>query len=535
MADQSSEKTLQPPADPLAETFLSKIKRLLFGETETSKRNSKDYQYGCCFIILSIIFSFSTMGCIIMWFTDLYLDSILNQMTLKEDTELYQAWKNPPVKPLICVHIFNYTNMDAYTKGQDSKIHVNETGPYCYRETLEKTNVKFYPNGTVSYGDRRTHVFEEKNSTGSMDDILIVPNLPLISAVAMTKDAPSLIQMVVVATLESFYSSTMLNVQAHEFLFGYDDKFISLIRGAVKFLNKEMPFEKFGILAMRAAETKERITVRTGSEDLNSIGVVTAVNGQEKLTAWDDDECNRVDGSDGMFFPRHEINRSAKLYLFHKNLCRRLPLVFEDEVDFQDGVMGMRFHPPPNVYNTTGSCYCKDGVCPPVGVFDVSPCSMGAPIMMSFPHFLNAEPSVTAHLEGIHPDASRHDFFIDVQPILGFTLGTVSRIQLNLQIRKSQRISLLKEFDDGTILPVVWFEVTADRLPPDLFKMIYHASVTVPLIQHLLKWGMLVTCVSSACGVLMCRPRRKPTPNTTTLAVVSPPTSEIIILRLTSV
>lgn len=46
-------------------------------------------------------------------------------------------------------------------------------------------------------------------------------------------------------------------------------------------------------------------------------------------------------------------------------------------VQFQDGVMGMRFHVPPDVYNTTGTCYCKNGKCPPVGVFDISPCAMG--------------------------------------------------------------------------------------------------------------------------------------------------------------
>lgn len=37
--------------------------------------------------------------------------------------------------------------------------------------------------------------------------------------------------------------------------------------------------------------------------------------------------------------------------------------------------------------------------------------------MMSFPHFLNADPSVTAHLEGLHPDPEKHDFFIDIQPV----------------------------------------------------------------------------------------------------------------------
>jgi hypothetical protein len=42
---------------------------------------------------------------------------------------------------------------------------------------------------------------------------------------------------------------------------------------------------------------------------------------------------------------------------------------------------------------------------------------VGVPIMMSYPHFMNAEPSVTEIFEGLHPDAKRHDFFIDIQPV----------------------------------------------------------------------------------------------------------------------
>lgn len=45
---------------------------------------------------------------------------------------------------------------------------------------------------------------------------------------------------------------------------------------------------------------------------------------------------------------------------------------------FQDGVMAMRFHAAPNVYDTEGTCYCPDpDNCSPQGVFDLSPCAMG--------------------------------------------------------------------------------------------------------------------------------------------------------------
>lgn len=54
-------------------------------------------------------------------------------MTIREGSEVYEAWRKPPVKPLICVHIFNYTNFDDFKKGIDDKIRIKEVGPYCYR------------------------------------------------------------------------------------------------------------------------------------------------------------------------------------------------------------------------------------------------------------------------------------------------------------------------------------------------------------------------------------------------------------------
>lgn len=48
------------------------------------------------------------------------------------------------------------------------------------RETLERINVRFHDNGTMSYNERRTHVFEPTLSGGGEDDVLVVPNLPFL-------------------------------------------------------------------------------------------------------------------------------------------------------------------------------------------------------------------------------------------------------------------------------------------------------------------------------------------------------------------
>lgn len=57
------------------------------------------------------------------------------------------------------------------------------------------------------------------------------------------------------------------------------------------------------------------------------------MNGEDSLGVWSDPECNRIDGSDGAFFPRHTLNETATIYLFHKNMCRKVPFVYEKDVN----------------------------------------------------------------------------------------------------------------------------------------------------------------------------------------------------------
>jgi hypothetical protein len=38
----------------------------------------------------------------------------------------------------------------------------------------------------------------------------------------------------------------------------------------------------------------------------------------------------------------------------------------------------------------------------------------GAPVMMSFPHFYLAEPSLLEAVEGLKPDPEKHDGFLDI-------------------------------------------------------------------------------------------------------------------------
>ncbi|BES87493.1 scavenger receptor class B, member [Nesidiocoris tenuis] len=500
--------TVPMKSSPSPPTLLDKIKNFFLCESIERKKKNKQLPENAFRLrkflgitILSSVFLVSLVGSGVMWFTDIYVEEIINQMTIRPGSEVFEAWKKPPMKLLICIHIFNYTNMPEYMAKIDDKIKIEEVGPYCYRETQMKKNVTFNSDGTVTYGDVRKHEFDPIESKGSPNDTLVVPNLALIGALGMTKNLNFLMKLSLSMFLKNIihYKESMMEVKADQFILGYDDKLVKLGLKLAKLLKAEIPFDKFGLLSARATETDDSITVRTGTNDVDRIGIVTEVNGEPQMYAWPGEECNRIDGSDGAFFPRRTINESATLYLFHKDMCRRMPFVFGREVEFQEGVKAMRFVPAPQLFQSKGTCFCLNNTfCPPDGVFDTSPCHEGAPVLMSFPHFLHSDPILSAPFEGLRPDPEKHSFHIDIQRMLGFTVDSVSRIQMNMQVRKSRGYEgFLKEFPDKMILPIAWLQVSTGKMPDSLFRVIYHATFTVKRMQIALRWGtLLLTAVT---------------------------------------
>lgn len=49
-----------------------------------------------------------------------------------------------------------------------------------FREKWEKKNIKFHDNGTVSFNQEKIYHFDESQSVGSEDDVVVVPNIPML-------------------------------------------------------------------------------------------------------------------------------------------------------------------------------------------------------------------------------------------------------------------------------------------------------------------------------------------------------------------
>lgn len=457
------------------------------------------------FVLLVVLIGISGLSTIIMWFTELYMFQILQFVTITQGSSSYNMWLNPPVKPYVSIYPFNYTNIEDVLEYGDTPI-VQELGPFVYKEKVERINVEFNENGTVTYQEKRSNEFMPDMSNGNPENLFItVPNLPLISAISLSADTFLLNQKFISPFmslfLDGFKVKPFLHLKIDDYFWGYEDNIYTLAQGLASTVHKDAHLSKFGIISSRRGLSSDRITMHSGVGNLNELGIITRYNGLKNLNVWNTDECNRLDGSDGSQFPPTKLNRESELHVFHKDLCRRFPLVYKEDIEIVPGVTAFRFQAPRNVFDTPitnpdNACYCTPEMCPPSGVFNSAPCN-GAPVMTSFPHFYLGDPELRKDVLGLSPDPALHETFVDVHSKLGVSLGGRSRFQVNIILKKVDGISQFKKFKQGTILPVAWIEVKVDKLPEDVKRVLQQTSIGINLGEILLKWLSLLTLTSS--------------------------------------
>lgn len=60
-------------------------------------------------------------------------------------------WQKSPIQPLLKIHLFNYTNIDAFLSGQDKKLKVKDVGPYVYKEFGSRVNLVFHEDNKITF------------------------------------------------------------------------------------------------------------------------------------------------------------------------------------------------------------------------------------------------------------------------------------------------------------------------------------------------------------------------------------------------
>ncbi|GLG93834.1 Protein peste [Gryllus bimaculatus] len=402
--------------------------------------------------------------------------------------------------------------------------------------------------------------------------MVVVPNIPMLSATSQSKHAARFLRLAMASIMDILKVKPFVEVSVGQLLWGYEDPLIKLAKDVVP-NDQKLPYEQFGLLyglqklAMRAGvrdaaqllavvplkqlaatlasavaaaaavavsllnaglesqarhkngTSKDRVTIFTGASDITRYGLIDRFNGNSSLTHWKTPACNRLDGSDGSIFPPH-IKKSDTIYVYDKDLCRILPLVFESEVETAGGVPGYRFTPPLDVFGDTtenpeNECFCPGGPpCAPSGFFNVSLCQYDSPVLLSFPHFYLAPERYRLAVEGISPPKKEdHQFFLDVQPQMGVSLRARARVQINLAVSQVVDIKQVATFPD-IIFPIMWFEDGINELPTEVTSLLSLATRAPPIARAAISYGLFAVgalLLLMAVGCLVRSSRRQET------------------------
>lgn len=100
------------------------------------------------------------------WIPDYILTSVL---VLKPDTYFAKTWLKMPVTVPTDVYFFNWTNAEEF---HDINImpRFEQVGPYRFLQEMEKVNVIWNDNNTVTFNQVRYWQFDEKFTKGRLSD-----------------------------------------------------------------------------------------------------------------------------------------------------------------------------------------------------------------------------------------------------------------------------------------------------------------------------------------------------------------------------
>uniref|UniRef100_A0A8C8RSC5 Scavenger receptor class B member 2 n=1 Tax=Pelusios castaneus TaxID=367368 RepID=A0A8C8RSC5_9SAUR len=358
---------------------------------------------------------------------------VKQETVLKNGTETFELWEDPPPPVYMQFYFFNVTNPIEVVHGDMP--FVEEIGPYTYREYRPRVNVHILDNGTrVSSVNPKTYVFEPEMSVGDPEvDRIRTINIPAVTVMEMTKSTPLRLptELLLILYQEELFTTHTV----HELLWGYKDKLLS----ALHHLRPEID-SYFGLFNKMNGTDDGEYVVLSGKTNYLNFSKILEWRGKEALEWWTTESCNMINGTDGSVF-HPLISMDETIYVFSSDFCRSLYVTFERFVSVS-GIPAYRFVPPAKVFanvsvNPDNAGFCVPaGNCHGSGVLNVSICKQGAPILLSAPHFYQADEKYIKDIKGMHPRKEDHETFLDINPLTGILVQAAKRLQINVLVRQ---------------------------------------------------------------------------------------------------
>ncbi|XP_014778407.1 lysosome membrane protein 2 [Octopus bimaculoides] len=410
-----------------------------------------------------------------------------DQVPLTNNSESFNNWLKPPIPVYFQVYVFNYTNSKAIQKNGTNPA-VTETGPYTYREHIEKVDVVL-KNGTVSYREKKYYIFDKEKSVGPESNVVVTPNLPVLTVVNFVRYTNATIQALV--NMLTFMDKPFKTLTVGDIIWGYKDPLIaSLAKYIPKSMNVSLP-KKFGIFYGKNGTDDGNYIIYSGTKNVNDLGNIESWNGVSSLPYWNSPYCNMINGSDGTLFSPFKT-KDSNIYIFSTDICRSVHATFDKKLRVHD-IPVYRYTPPADLFATGDVEPANKGFCTPnclpSGLLNVSKCHQDAPIVLSQPHFYQADDAVIKNVTGIKPDPEKHSTQLDIEPTTGLGLHLAKRLQINLMIEAIPEITISQKVDKKP-LPVLWIDENA-KVDTDTAQKFQDEVGTPMKIMTGVKYGLL--------------------------------------------
>uniref|UniRef100_A0A8C0RQD3 Scavenger receptor class B member 2 n=2 Tax=Canis lupus familiaris TaxID=9615 RepID=A0A8C0RQD3_CANLF len=348
----------------------------------------------CCFYTvgtLSLLLLVTSIALLVARVFQKAVDQTIEKnIVLRNGSETFDSWKKPPLPVYAQFYFFNVTNPEEILRGEIPRLE--EVGPYTYRELRDKADIQFGDNGTtISAVSNKAYVFERNQSVGDpKTDLIRTLNIPAVTAMEWAH--LHFFRELIEALLKAYQQTLFVTHTVDELLWGYKDEILSLIN---VFKPEISPY--FGLYYGKNGTNDGDYVFLTGEDNYLNFS---------KIVEW---------------------NGKTSVYI-----------TFSDFKSVQ-GLPAFRYKVPGEVLANTsdnaGFCVPK-GNCLGSGVLNISICKNGAPIIISFPHFYEADKKFVSAIDGMRPNKDYHETFVDINPLTGIILRAAKRFQINVYVKK---------------------------------------------------------------------------------------------------